>query len=187
MKNLFNSVSHKERRILGLLCLVLGLALVFYVFFALGAKRSYSRSVDLLSAVQKDLRTAETNTGIKTADIQKWNRAQEDIKELRETYFYYGSEWVKELRSDLQRILESSRIQHDRKKFEYVYFEKEEVQKGVIDFTITGRYASLKNFIYAVESYQKFMMIERIDFLDIDPQGQGIKLRIQLAGYHAIF
>jgi len=30
-------------------------------------------------------------------------------------------------------------------------------------------------------------MIERIDFLDIDPQGLGIKLRVQLAGYYAVF
>jgi len=88
---------------------------------------------------------------------------------------------------DLQRILETSRIQHSGKKFDYAVFEKEEIRKVIVEFTVTGRYVSLKNFIHEVENFQKFLMIERIDFLDIDPQGQGIKLKIQLAGYHAIF
>ena len=187
MKNIFNSISQKDRRILGLLCLILSLALFFYVFFALGTKRSYSRSLDLLSAVQRDLQTAETNTAQKMIERQKWEAAQQDIQELRDVYFYSDSEWVKELRTDLQRFLDMSRIQHSQKKFEYANFEKEKIQKVNVDFTVTGRYVSLKSFIHAIESYQKFLMIERIDFLDIDPQGQGIKLRVQLAGYHAIF
>lgn len=186
MKNIFNFISQKERRILGLLCLILGLALFFYVFFALGIKRSYTRSVDLLSVVQRDFQTAETSTAQKTTESQKWELAQQDILELRGTYFYSDLEW-RELRMDLQRILETSGIQHSKKKFGYAVFEKEEIRKVIVDFTITGRYVSLKNFIHAVESFQKFLMIEKIDFLDIDPQGRGITLRIQLAGYHAIF
>ena len=187
MKNIFSFISQKERRILGLLCLILGLALFFYVFFALGIKRSYRRSTDLLSVVQRDFQTAETSTAQKTTESQTWELAQQDILELRGTYFYSDLEWQEEFRMDLQKILDTSGIQHSRKKFEYAVFEKEEIRKVVVDFTITGRYTALKNFIHAVESFQKFLMIEKIDFLDIDPQGRGIKLRILLAGYHAIF
>ena len=187
MKNIFNSISQNERRILGFFCLILGLALFFYVFFALGIKRSHSRSVDLLSAVQRNFQAAETSTAQKTTESQKWEMARQDIQELRDTYFYSGLEWGRELVTDLLHILDTSRIQHSRKKYEYANFEKEEIQKVIVDFTVTGRYVSLKNFIHAVESFQKFLMIERIDFLDIDPQGLGIKLKIQLAGYHALF
>ena len=94
---------------------------------------------------------------------------------------------MKELRTDLQHILDTSRIQYGRIKFDYVFFEKEKIQQVNVEFTVTGRYMSLKNFIHAVESFPKFLVIERIDFLDIDPQGLGIKLKIQLAGYHALF
>ena len=100
MKNIFSYISQKERRILGLLCLILGLALFFYVFFALGIKRSYTRSVDLLSAVQRDFQTAETSKDQKTNESQKWEVAQKDIGELRGTYFYIDLEWVRELRMD---------------------------------------------------------------------------------------
>ncbi len=187
MKNIFSSISQRERRILGLFCLLLGAALFFYVFFALGMKRSHSRSVDLLSAVQRNFQAAETSKSQKMTENQRWNQVQQDIAELRDTYFYSGLEWGKELVTDLQQILDTSRIQNSRKKYEYAHFEKEEIQKVLVDFTVTGRYVALKNFIHAVETFQKFLMIEKIDFLDIDPQGQGIKLRIQLAGYHAIF
>jgi len=187
MKNIFSFISQKERRILGLLCLILGLALFFYVFFAQGIKRSYIRSEGLLSAVQRDFQTAEASKTQKTTENQKWELAQQDIQELRGTYFYSDLEWQRELMMDIQHILDTSGIQHSRKKFGYTVFEKEEIRKVLVDFTITGRYGSLRNFIHAVESFKKFLMIEKIDFLDIDPQGRGIKLRIQLAGYHAIF
>ncbi len=186
MKDIFKLVTQKERRVLGLLCLILGAAFIFYAFFALGTKKSHSRAVDLLSAVQRDFQTAEASKIQKAVESQKWELAQQDIQELRETYFYRDLEWGK-LRMDLQRILDASRIQHSRKKFDYVVFEKEKIRKALIEFTVIGRYVSLKNFIHAIESFQKFLMIERIDFLDIDPQGQGIKVKIQLAGYHAIF
>jgi len=187
MKDIFSLITQKERRVLGLLCLFLGLALFFYAFFALGMTRSYSRSMGLLSAVQRDFQTAEASRSQKATESQKWEQAQQDMQELRETYFYSDSEWLKELRMDLQRILETSRIQHSGKKFNYAFFEKEEIRKVIVEFTVTGRYVSLKSFIHAVESFQKFLMIEKIDFLDIDLQGHGIKLKIQLAGYHAIF
>jgi len=187
MKNIFNSISQKERRFLGLLCLILGAALFFYVFFALGTKRAYSRSEDLLSAAQRDFQTAETSQSKKTKESQKWETAEQDMLELQDSHFYSDLEWMKELRTDLQHILDTSRIQYGRIKFDYVFFEKEKIQQVNVEFTVTGRYMSLKNFIHAVESFPKFLVIERIDFLDIDPQGLGIKLKIQLAGYHALF
>ncbi len=187
MKNIFRLITQKERRLLGLLCLILGVAFLFYVFFALGAKKSHSQAVDLLSAVQRDFQTAEASKIQKTMESQKWEQAQQDIKELRQTYFYSDLEWMRELRMDLQRILDSSRIQHSGKKFVYAVFEKEKIGKVLVEFTVTGRYVSLKNFIHAIESFEKFLLIERIDFLNIDPQGLGIKVKIQLAGYHAIF
>jgi hypothetical protein len=88
MKNIFNAISQKERRILELLCLILGLALFFYTFFALGIKRSYSRSEDLLSAVQRDFQTAETSKSQKAMESQKWETARLDMQELKNTYFY---------------------------------------------------------------------------------------------------
>ena len=186
MKDIFKFFTEKERKTLGLLCLLLGLALVFYTSFGLGKKRSYFRSLDLLSSVQRDLRSAEASKNQKESEGSKWKQAQQDILELREKYFYTDIEWVKEFRIDLQRILDETRIQHSRKKFDYLLFEKEQIRKVHVEFNVTGRYASLKRFIHAVENFPKFLMIERIDFLEIDPEGQGLKLRIQLAGYYAI-
>ncbi|MGD2246463.1 MAG: hypothetical protein PVI11_07960 [Candidatus Aminicenantes bacterium] len=186
MKVLFDLFTSKERKILGLLCLLLGLALVFYAAVGLGMKRSYYRSLDILSAAKRDLQSAESSRTKKESESSKWIQAQEDIQELRQKYFYTKEDWVKELRIDIQRILDESRIQYGRKKYDYVLFEKENIKKVHVDFSVTGRYASLKRFIHAVENFPKFLLIERIDFQDIDPQGRGIKLRIQLAGYYAI-
>ena len=54
-----------------------------------------------------------------------------------------------------------------------------------MSFGATGSYLSLKRFFNAVENHPVFLVIERIDFSDIDTQRGKLELRMELAGYYA--
>jgi len=54
----------------------------------------------------------------------------------------------------------------------------------LISFDIKGSYLSLKRFIHSVEEFPKFLLIEKIDFLNIDARGNVLELRVVLAGYY---
>jgi hypothetical protein len=42
----------------------------------------------------------------------------------------------------------------------------------------------LKKFIHALEGLQKFLVIERIDFVNTETQAGGFRLSMSLAGYY---
>lgn len=185
MKEAISLINQKERRQLVAVAALLGLTLLFYFFGAANVRRAYGKSTDLLAAIEKNIAAAEKSRAETESDWKRWEQAHKDMAELQENNFYNTEDYVKEIRLDLQRILDESPIQHSQKRFQYFHFEKEKISKEIVEFNVTGSYHSLKTFIHAVESFPRFLVIERIDFLDIDPQGLGIKLRILLAGYYA--
>jgi hypothetical protein len=187
MKEAFSLINQKERRQLAAVAVLLGLTLLFYFFGAANVRRAYGKSTDLLASIEKNIAAAEESRAETESDWKRWEQVYKDMTELKENHFYNTEDYPKEVRLDLQRILEESPIQHSQKRFQYFHFEKEKISKVIMEFNVTGSYHSLKTFIHAVESFSRFLMIERIDFLDIDPQGMGIKLRVLLAGYHAQF
>jgi hypothetical protein len=67
--------------------------------------------------------------------------------------------------------------------FDYADWEKES-KRARVSFTLAGPYVSLKRFIHQVEIHPKFLMIERVDFRDIDTQSGQIELNLVLAGYY---
>lgn len=187
MKEIFSNITQKERRQLAAAAVLLGLTLLFYVFGSATMRRSYRNSADILVAAERSVASAEESLALTEANWLSWEQATSDMAELRENYFYTGEEWLKQVRLDLQRILDRSSVLHSQKSFQYARFEKEGIEKVGVEFNVTGSYDSLKAFMHAIERFPRFLIIERIDFLDIDPQGLGIKVRVLLAGYRAQF
>jgi Tfp pilus assembly protein PilO len=50
-------------------------------------------------------------------------------------------------------------------------------------FQISGPYALIKRFVYEVEHFPRFLIVEKVDFVDIQRQSGALKLKITLAGY----
>lgn len=187
MKEAFSNINQKERRQLAGAAALLGLILIFLVFGVGSMRRSCRKSVEILALADKDMAAAGESLGRTEAEWERWEQASRDMADLQEKFFYSADEWLKPVRLDLQRLLDDSSILHSQKNFLYTHFEGEGISKVDIEFNVTGSYNSLKAFIQSVESLPRFLMIERIDFLEIDPQGARIKLRVILAGYHAQF
>ena len=56
--------------------------------------------------------------------------------------------------------------------------------KVTATFQISGPYHLMKRFVHSVEIFSKFLIVEKIDFADINMQSGGLKLKIVLAGYY---
>ena len=54
------------------------------------------------------------------------------------------------------------------------------------EIIISGSYFFLKRFIDAVEKLPRFLVVEKIDFLDTSVDGSFLALKINLAGYYAL-
>jgi len=185
MKELFDLLEAKERKVLVLLCILLSAVLVFHSAFALKEKRTYFRSVKSLAIQEKEYEQIREQSSEKKRERAMWDEARRDIVEIETKYFYREDENINELREDLHKIFQNAQVQIlSDLRFEYGELEDREMKIVKVSFTMAGPYFSLKKLIHQIEVYPKFLMIVRIDFMDIDTQSGRIELRIELAGYY---
>lgn len=185
MKELFDLLEKKERQILALFCVLFVAALIFYQGFALKQKSTYLHSAGSLPRQQKEFAKIESaNRDIKMEWAQ-WEEAKQDIVEIEKKYFYREDENINELRLDLREIFAKANIRViSDLVFDWSEWQEDDLKKARVSFTVAGPYIVLKNFIHQIEIHPKFLMIERIDFRDIDTQSGRIELSIVLAGYY---
>jgi Tfp pilus assembly protein PilO len=184
MKELYDLLDQKERKILAFLCILVVLALLFYFFIGLGKKNAYSRTIEDLSSKRAAFQTIDANKKEQETQWKLWQNAVQDMEDLGKKYFFAKGNAISQLRRRLQKIFRDVSLQAPPMRFEYSTFEKEEINKVLVTFNITSSYAALKRFIHAVERLPKFLVIERIDFLDIDSRTGRLRLKAMLAGYY---
>ena len=184
MKEIFNFLSETEKKILGFLCILIGLGLVFIVLISLPRRSGYFKALSSLTDIQKNHQDLERINLEKKKEWQSWQVARRDMDELKTKYFYEGKDGIQKLRLDLDQIFRQVRVPVHQISYSYGDFKGVKIKKVSATFNLRGSYVSLKRFIHAVEEFPKFLLIERIDFLDIDTARDTLKLRVVLAGYY---
>jgi Tfp pilus assembly protein PilO len=184
MNGIFEFLERKDRRILGGLCLFLVLALLFLFVVALGEKRSHFDSLDSLALKKETAREMEKARQDSNAEWLKWQRTLDDMKELKAKYFYKEEEGVSPLMRDTQKILNSARIRVSQKRYDYADLKEDVYAIVRITFETTGSYTALKKLIHSVETFPRFLVVQKIDFADVDPFSGGLKVQVALVGYY---
>lgn len=186
MRELFNLLEENEKKVLRVLGVLLVVSVLFLLLGAFPQKKSSIRALFRLENKQSEHQHFNGMTQEKGKEWRLWEGAYRDIDELRKSHFYSGKDSVKQMRLDIQRILSQARIPSSQKKYSYTEFRKEKISKMSMSFNVRGTYQTLKKFIQSVEEFPKFLIVEKIDFLDIDDAGGVLELKIVLAGYYEI-
>ncbi len=185
MNGIFELLERKDRRVLGALCLFLILALIYFFVVAQGSKRSYHASLDQLAAKKESAQKIRRTRREKNAEWLKWHGTLRDMEELKAKYFYKDKEGISPLMRDTQQIFNSARIQVSQKRYDYADLEEGVYRIVRVTFETAGTYTALKKFIHSVETFPRFLVVQKIDFLDLDPLSGGIKVRVALVAYYA--
>jgi Tfp pilus assembly protein PilO len=184
MKELFNFLNVKERRIAASLALLFVASLCVFLFVSLREKHAAGHTAARLQASEKDYRELSRTRSETKREWQLWQDARKDMEVLKETYFYAQEKGFEDLRLDVQKIFDASGVAVSEITFGYADFLKGNIQKVNADFHFSGSYASLKRFLDIVERHPRFIAVEKIDFLDIGTQPGLLELRIFMAGYY---
>lgn len=184
MNGIFELFERKERRILGGLCLFLILALFYLFVVALGTKRSYHESLDLLADKKERARKIQETRREKNTEWLKWHKTLRDIEELKAGYFYREEEGISPLMRDIDQILKSEGIHVSQKRYDYADLEEGLYRIVRVTFETDGSYSALKKFIHSVEAFPRFLVVQKIDFLNVDPFSGRLKVRLALVAYY---
>lgn len=184
MREVFNLFEEKEKKALRIMGVLFGVAILFLLLISFPQKRSSIRAHSRLESKQSEYQHFNSRTLKKEDEWRQWQEASRDIDELKRSHFYSGNDAVKQMRFDIQRILSQARVPSTQKKYMYTEFKRENIKKMSVSFNVRGTYQSLKELIQLVEEFPKFLIVEKIDFLDIDDRSSILELKIVLAGYY---
>lgn len=185
MKEIFNILDQKEKKVIGLLCLLLLVALFSLFFTAIGEKKTYFRTLDSFSAKKKNYEKLSKEQNQKEKEWLRWQEARSDMEEIRAEYFYKDNDVFQQIRLDLKKIFNQAGIHVSQIKYDYAELEKNEnVKKVMVIFNFKGSYFYLRRFLSSVEEFPKFLIIEKIDFINIETQKGVLGLRIILVAYY---
>jgi len=174
----------RDRRVLGVACLPLLLAIVFLFFVALRQKGAYSQAAESLVREKGTLQKTEDQRNAKQREWRVWEQTQKDIEELRKSNFYADKQGLTLLRNDLQKIFNETRTRVSKVQYNYSRPKKVAGVKVVrVTFQTAGSYQDIKKLIHSFEAFPKFLVLEKVDFSDVDSFGGGLRLDLTLAGY----
>lgn len=185
MREIFNILDPKERKIIGVLCLLVLMALFLLFIVALGEKRTYRQALHSFADKKENHQKFIQTQNQKKEEWLRWQEAEYDIDEIGKNYFFKDNDVFQQIRHDIRKILNQAGVRVYRIKYDYTEIEDKKVKKMNVSFNLRGSYFSLKRFLDAVEEFPKFLMIEEINFLNIEAQQGTLELRILLAGYYA--
>jgi hypothetical protein len=184
MNEIFDLMRQKERKALLVLFLLLALALLFYIFIARGLKGSYAQAEVGLATRKKAFQEIDDERKAQKIEWRQWQMAYKDIDKLRNRYFYSRDTISQDLRGDIARIFQGARIPVPDIRYSYSEHGDQKISSGIATFQISGPYVQIKRFIFGVEKFPKFLILEKIDFVDINQAAGVLKLKITLAGYY---
>lgn len=186
MKKIFDLLDDKEKKTLIVLCVMIAGVSLFLLLISLSQRRSYFNALSSHADKQREYNQLNKTKIEMEGEWIRWQEARGDMDELKRTYFYDDDkEGFEQLRLDLEQLLSKARINvSSRKKYDYVEFKGETIRKVNITFDLKGSYLALKRFIHSVEEFPKFLLIEKVDFLNIDGGGNVLELRVVLASYY---
>lgn len=186
MNDLFDLLDDKERRTLGRLGLAAALALIavlaLFVRVRGGLGRERQEAFRLQETAQ---RTVQARDKAK-AEWARWEDAGRDLAELRTGFFYEEGAGFQGLRRDLERIFAQAGTSITDLSYGYADMEKEQVRKTMATFTYSGTYAGLKKLLVVLETFPKFLVIERVEFPRTGSGGERLNAKLTVAGYYGI-
>jgi len=186
MNALFDMLDDRERRTLIRLGLAAGLALILLiVLFARVRGGLLKERADSFRLHETAQRTAQARDKAK-AEWARWEDAGRDLAELRTSFFYEEGAGFQALRQDLERLFAQAGTSITDFDYGYSDMEKEQVRKTLVIFTYSGTYAGLKKLLAVLESFPKFLVIEKLEFPRTGSGGERLNAKLTVAGYYGI-
>jgi hypothetical protein len=185
MKDLFELLTEKERRIAAICGVVVGVAACVLLYAAAASRGAASRAAAELRTADEARQVLDRDRGLVRKEWQAWKDAQKDLASLKATGFYDGTKGLEDMRMDLQRIFDASGIAASDITYGYTDLVKGALQKVSADFRFAASYPVLKRLLDTVERTPRFLYVERIDFLSMTKQPGVMDLRVTFAGTYA--
>lgn len=115
--------------------------------------------------------------------LEALKQATTDLVQLREVVLSTGQKRMVSVQLELADLAGQFNIDLEEVEYQTDYLEGEGLERFGMEVPLVGGYANLRHFIQAVESSDKFLVIERIALDKAKDGGVLLRMNISLATY----
>ena len=115
--------------------------------------------------------------------LEALRKAQQDLRRLREEVLSTRQQRMVEVQSELAALCRRFSIDLQSVTFENNLLDKENLDKLIMIVPLQGNYANLRRFLQAVESSDKFLLVEQVALAEARLGGVMLELNVTLATY----
>jgi len=115
--------------------------------------------------------------------LEALQQAEQDLRRLRDEVLSTRERRMVEVQSELDEICRRFSIDLQSVTFESDLMERENLDKLIMVVPLQGNYANLRRFLQAVESSNKFLLVEQVALAEARLGGVMLELSITLATY----
>ena len=171
------------KKILGFLLVLLAFNVAFYLFATRPKLKEYQGlTVDnepRLRVLEQRTREVEAREEF----LGALQTAESELRRLREEVLSTRNLRMVEVQQELEALCRQFNINLDSVTFDSDLLESENLDKLIMVVPLQGNYANLRNFLQAVESSEKFLLVERVALAEGRQGGVMLELNITLATY----
>lgn len=178
-------LGEREKRILSILAILFGAALVFLLYLGVVERPGLGRAERQLVKKRGSYERIAPDAAKKKEEWLMWQQGRRDAEEVRAIWFYKEEDGYLPFEADVRRILSGVAIEPSQLNYSYDDVRGEKTLRVGVTFNCSCSYFMLKRFLDDLERFPKFLFLERLDFLKTPDHGQTLELSITLTGYHA--
>lgn len=131
----------------------------------------------------KELQRRTEQVEAREAFLQALQQAEQDLAHLRDEVLSTRKARMVEVQRELESLCNQFRIDLNSVNFDDEILRNEGLDKMIMVVPLEGSYASLRNFLQAVESSDKFLLVERVALAEGKEGGVRLELNVTLATY----
>ncbi len=131
----------------------------------------------------KELVRREREVGQREAFLESLRAAENDLATLRQDVLSSKQRRLVTVQLELAKLAQRFRINLRRVRYSTTYLEREGLEHLAMVVPLEGGYANLRSFIQAVESSDKFLLIESVVLDEAKDGGSLLQLNITLGTY----
>lgn len=171
----------------GTLAVGLGLLLAANAAFFLFWIRPREKAFDTLGEDGRprleQLKEREKVVTTRESYLESLRQAEEELQVLRHDILSTRARRMIATDLEFTKIARQFNVEFARVQYENEILEDEAIERYAIVVPLEGGYASLRRFIQAVESSERFLVVERVALAQGEQGGSVLQLNITLATY----
>lgn len=183
MMDLINLLEDRERKVVSILAAVFGALFIVFLVFGIRARLDAGRLAVRRAGIEAGLAASERARASAEEEWLRWTKAETDIDDLRQTWFYDHNMGIRLFRKDLDEVLKKAGVSAADITYAETDIVKDRLRRVAVGFTWQGTYPAFRHLLETIEAHPRALQVAKIAFNDVGAGPGFVQAAVTLEGF----